>query len=195
MNVNDEGHSVEIPSDLEGLIEFHGHLCPGLLIGYRAARLALDLLDGERAEDEELFCVVENDSCSVDAVQYLAGCTFGKGNLIFHDYGKQVFTFGIRSKPGRVVRISLKPREFPRGESAATREWRIDYLLRSPDQDLFWKEEVQMELPPAARIFQSVICDKCGEPTMETRVVERSGQKLCIPCSEGWEPVHRSGPG
>ncbi|MGD8949855.1 MAG: formylmethanofuran dehydrogenase subunit E family protein [Desulfobacterales bacterium] len=34
--------------------------------------------------------------CGVDALQCVTGCTFGKGNLIFHDYGKHVFTIYSR---------------------------------------------------------------------------------------------------
>jgi len=69
------------------VVRFHGHLCPGLAIGYRMTRAALAALGAGRAEDEDLVAVVENDACGVDAVQYLSGCTFGKGNLIFRDVG------------------------------------------------------------------------------------------------------------
>jgi formylmethanofuran dehydrogenase subunit E len=51
--------------------------------------------------------VVENDTCAVDALQVVTGCTMGKGNLIFHDYGKQAYIF-IERKSGDGVRVSLK---------------------------------------------------------------------------------------
>lgn len=85
--------------ELKHAVEFHGHFCPGLAIGYRVAEYV-----GEhypRAEDEEL---VENNSCSVDAVQAVLGCTFGKGNLVYRDFGKQVFTFYSRGD-GKALRI------------------------------------------------------------------------------------------
>jgi formylmethanofuran dehydrogenase subunit E len=34
-------------------------------------------------QDEELVCIAENKSCSVDSVQSLLGCTAGEGNLLF----------------------------------------------------------------------------------------------------------------
>jgi len=68
------------PELIEQTINFHGHSCPGLAIGIRASELALSQL--ERASDEEIVAVVETDMCAVDAVQFLTGCTFGKGNLI-----------------------------------------------------------------------------------------------------------------
>src|SRR4030042_6887652 len=81
---------------IEKTIAFHGHWCPGLVIGIRAAELALQKL--AHVDKEELVAVVETDMCGVDAIQFLTGCTFGKGNLIHKDYGKMAFSFYDRSK-------------------------------------------------------------------------------------------------
>ena len=98
-------------NDLREVIQFHGHLCPGLALGYRVAKAALRELKADRPQDEELVAIVENDSCAVDAVQFITGCTFGKGNLIFRDYGKHVYTlFNRRTNQG--VRISEDYRGF-----------------------------------------------------------------------------------
>lgn len=40
--------------DLLETIRFHGHMCLGISIGYRAAKIALDRLGSARAEDEDL---------------------------------------------------------------------------------------------------------------------------------------------
>jgi formylmethanofuran dehydrogenase subunit E len=72
----------ETPASLTQVVAFHGHYCPGVTIGYRAALIALRELGVERAQDEELVALCENDACGVDAVQALTGCTLGKGNLI-----------------------------------------------------------------------------------------------------------------
>ena len=80
------------PEQITGTIDFHGHLCPGLAWGIRVSEAALAML-GPRSQDEELVAVVETDSCAVDAIQYLTGCTFGKGNLRYLDHGQNVFTF------------------------------------------------------------------------------------------------------
>ncbi len=97
--------------DLREVIQFHGHLCPGLALGYRVAKAALRELKADRPGDEEVIAVVENDSCAVDAIQYITGATFGKGNLIFRDYGKHVYTFYNR-RTGLGVRISEDYRGF-----------------------------------------------------------------------------------
>lgn len=56
-------------------------------------KLGLRELYSSRSSDVEIVVVVENDTCAVDALQVVTGCTMGKGNLIFHDYGKQAYIF------------------------------------------------------------------------------------------------------
>jgi len=167
---------------LAEVVRFHGHLCPGLAIGYRAANIAMEALAAERAEDEELIAIVENDSCSADAIQYLTGCTFGKGNFFFRDYGKQVFTLALRPS-GRAVRIALKARPQAEPESQ-DREARTNWVLQAPIEDLFDVKVMPISLPEPARIRESAICDTCGEAVMITRAVARDGRTLCIPCSQ-----------
>src|SRR5512147_2395515 len=103
--------TIQFTDDLRNAIQFHGHLCPGLALGYRVAKAALRELGADRPQDEELVAVVENDSCAADAIQFVTGCTFGKGNLVFRDYGKHVYTFYNR-RNGKGVRISADFREF-----------------------------------------------------------------------------------
>lgn len=74
-------------------VVFHGNTCPGLALGFRAAQYAMDALQAGRSDNEELVCVLENDARGVDAVQVIAGCSVGKGNLILRDFGKHAYTF------------------------------------------------------------------------------------------------------
>ena len=93
-----------IQSDWDKVIEFHGHSCVGLALGYRAGKAGLQHLNSARSPDEELVAIVETDNCAVDALQVLTGCTTGKGNILFYDYGKNAFTIGRRDT-GKAVRI------------------------------------------------------------------------------------------
>jgi len=170
------------PRDLDAVVRFHGHLCPGLALGFRAAETAMAALAAHRAEDEQLIAIVENDSCSADAVQYVTGCTFGKGNFFFRDYGKQVLTLALRAS-GQAVRIALRAQR--RGEPAgADRQARINWLLHAPAEDLFEVMMTTIALPEAARVQESVLCDGCGEVVMSTRATARDGRTLCIPCAQ-----------
>ena len=96
---------------IEKTIAFHGHSCPGLAIGIRAAELALKEIG--KAPDEEIVAVVETDMCGVDAIQYLTGCTYGKGNLIHKDYGKNAFTF-YRRRDNKAIRLVTRRDDFRR---------------------------------------------------------------------------------
>ncbi|MBI5204712.1 MAG: TraR/DksA C4-type zinc finger protein [Nitrospirae bacterium] len=188
---------------LDEVVKFHGHMCPGLALGYRVSAFALKEL-GRKASDEEIVAIVENNSCAVDAVQVMTGCTFGKGNLIFKDYGKQVYTF-IKRPSGKAIRISIdwtpppeteKEKEmwqrYMKGNRSTTvmkavhkrKTKKIDSILKAKDSELFKIKNVTVTLPDAARIYPSVRCEKCGEKTMEPRLRVKNGKMVCMPCFE-----------
>ena len=199
---NMKGEEVAATDEFKKCLAFHGHLCPGLSIGYRAAKAGLDWLAENRSADEELIAIVENDACGCDAVQVLTGCTFGKGNFIFKDHGKQVFTFLAR-RSGKAVRVALKPDAFApderhmelmrklrekkatgqdKEEFRRLHEQRSYEVLGRPAEDLFTIEPVEAELPARARIHASSPCERCGEMTMVTRLEEVNGRKICREC-------------
>ena len=169
--------NVDIPDDLKPIIDFHGHFCPGLVLGYRAAKAGMERIHAMRSEDEELVAIVENNSCAVDAIQYMTGCTFGKGNFFFRDYGKHVYTLALRPN-GCGVRVSLKGTVVEK----EGRDERIEQILSIDENELFDIQDVTIELPSHARIHESVPCSRCGEPVMETRIKEKDGKGYCIPC-------------
>jgi len=164
----------------EDIARFHGHTCPGLALGYRVALAALGALGADRALDEELVAVVDNDSCAVDAIQVVLGCTFGKGNLIHRDYGKHVYTI-YRRDHGSGVRISLALEEEPREMS---REQRECLILTAPQDALLCVEPAEGPVPERAQTEPSEPCDACGQLTMCSRLVEVEGSLLCRPCAE-----------
>lgn len=77
-------HKLDLNQKLwEKAAAFHGHVCPGLTIGYRAALYAIDLLELTFSEDEQVVCITENDACGVDAIQAVLGCSIGKAICCF----------------------------------------------------------------------------------------------------------------
>lgn len=205
------GDRQDLPRDLREAIEFHGHLCPGLTIGYRAARICMDRLGVECGTDEQLVGIVENDACGVDAFQFITGCTLGKGNLVYKDYGKQAFTL-VRRADGRGIRVALRPEALERDpDQAALRARVMTGQADDEERALFWElheaaalaileapadriacvAEVEVQIPDKARIFDSVVCSVCGEAVMEPRSRNKSGEPCCIPCADrygrGWE--------
>lgn len=181
---------------------FHGHMCPGLAMGYQAARIALREI-GPHSKDEEVVAVVETDMCGVDAIQYLTGCTFGKGNLIHRDWGKNAYSF-FRRSDGRAIRVAPRPGAWERdpehqalgarvrsGEATEAEQARYGelhvetarrILAMGPDE-LFSVTEVVAETPERARIHASVTCSRCGEEAMATRIHQIEGMPVCTPCA------------
>ena len=187
---------------IEQTIRFHGHSCPGLAIGMRVAELALS--EFAHAEDEEVVAVVETDMCAVDAVQFLTGCTFGKGNFVHLDYGKNAFSFYRRSD-GKGLRISVKPELFEVEDDIAAlqkiaarrelsaeekerldraRKARIKKIMESELKNLFEVKPHGGPVPRRARILESLVCESCGERAMESRTRRLMGKTVCIPCFE-----------
>lgn len=191
----------------EKAVEFHGHACPGLVIGFRAAEEALRRLGVTRSGDEELVAIVETEACGADALQVLTGCTFGKGNLIFRDWGKHVFTVA-RRRDGRGIRVALKPEVMaamrerrqraakdapadPAAAQAAMAE-EVQRLREMPAEELFSVREVQLDLPEQAKVFPTVTCAVCGEGVMEPRARVREGKIVCPACAEEYRvPLFR----
>lgn len=165
----------------EKCVAFHGHECPGLTIGYRAALYAIDLLELTFSNDEQVVCITENDACGVDAIQVLLGCSVGKGNLLFHMTGKQAFSFYNR-KTGKSVRLVLNK---PLGE--LTREESFRYYHACKQEDLFTVKETKIEVPERARLFDSYACECCGETTGSNWIRLSGGKKLCIDCYQRYD--------
>lgn len=160
-------------------VQFHGHLCPGIAMGVVVAGYVLEH-ENDFSIDEELVAVVENDNCSVDALQSLLGTTFGKGNLVFKDYGKNNYTVYNREK-GKAFHFRAKAKNF--GSKKMTREEKIESIMASKAEDLFTITRVEPDPPGYAEIHKSVICDGCGDPVMSARTRKVDKKNLCIPCA------------
>ncbi len=183
--------------DFKEAAEFHGHICPGIAIGYRIAKYVKEHYP--RSQDEELVCIAENKSCSVDAIQSMLGCTAGKGNLLFKDYGKQAFTFYSRDK-NKALRIYFRGgilegmdelrQKMARGgmgpedreRMAAFRSQATEKVLSARDEDILTVEEVDIPAPEKARIYPSLKCEECGEEFMEILGRTAGGKVLCKGC-------------
>ncbi len=193
----------EWPDDLKRCVDFHGHICPGLIYGYRVALEAIGLMDLRRAVDEEIVAICENDSCAIDALQVLLGTAAGKGNLIIKDYGKNAYTIISRTKR-RSFRFSRTERYAYQGgdqqiydqlsgaldkgiaskeDQTALKQMKINDLLSRPFRDIFTTKEMNYDDPLFAPLQPSEPCALCGEMTMTGKMeVLPDGRRVCIPC-------------
>ncbi len=165
-------------------VDFHGHSCPGLAIGYKAVEAVKVKMGVTFSLDEEVVCVTENDACGVDAIQVLTGCSMGKGNLIYRGTGKMAYSF-FKRKDGESLRMILKP--LP---AEMDREKRQAYLLSASVDEIFNFMKPAFNLPETARIFTSVVCESCGEGAPEHKMRIQDGKQVCLDCfkvyKRGW---------
>jgi formylmethanofuran dehydrogenase subunit E len=183
-------------NQIDGVIAFHGHHCPGLTFGMRVGDWVLR--EFGHAADEEIVAVVETDMCAVDAIQYLIGCTFGKGNFVFLDYGKNAYSF-FRRNDGKSCRLVTRggllqdlreqQEKLDSNDNAGRnhiRQQMIDRILQADFGEIFSIVPAQIPMPEVARIHASKRCDNCGELVMATRLLNdpaiTGGKNLCIPC-------------
>jgi len=88
----------ELPEDLKRLSDFHGHLGPYVLLGYRMGLVAKRFFPGRLYAT--LYTGTEPPvSCLIDGVQFSSCCTLGKGNLSVKEGGRPFVRFhdGLRS--------------------------------------------------------------------------------------------------
>ncbi|KNZ68978.1 formylmethanofuran dehydrogenase subunit E [Thermincola ferriacetica] len=67
-----------LPPDLQELAEHHTHLCPGVLIGYKACKYAVDII----GLSENMLVIADRESCGNDAVRFLLKCDSEAGSFI-----------------------------------------------------------------------------------------------------------------
>ncbi|MBO9361684.1 MAG: TraR/DksA C4-type zinc finger protein [Thermoflexus sp.] len=179
---------------LEEAAAFHGHLCPGQILGVRMALLGCRLLGlnpEDPADRRRLIVYVEIDRCLTDAIATVTGCRLGRRTLKHVDYGKAAATF-VDTQTGRAVRIVARDdaRETalhlaPPGLSRAAAQ-RHAYRIM-PDEELCYAQWVRVEIPPEdlpGHPLRRVFCARCGEGINDGREIVRDGEILCRACAE-----------
>ena len=171
----------------------HGHLCAGQVLGVRLAMLGLEKLGIEdpRGKDRKrLVTFVEIDRCATDAIAVVTGCRLGKRALKFRDWGKMAATF-VDVSTGKAIRIAAKESSKALARSMhpeieSKNQQQMLAYREMPEDDLFTKQWVQVELP--AEEFpgykgERIVCAECGEGINFRREVVRDGRVLCRACS------------
>jgi len=190
--------------------EFHGHICPFVVLGLRASEIALGRLGLSKAGEketvgEEVLAIVECNNCFTDGVQVATGCTIGNNSLIYLDTGKNAVTI-VRRGDWRGVRVyvdseKLREKYFKKEaiglfEKVVTKRegteedseklnrlWtEIGLEMMNLPEGEFKIEELKVKEIERAPIFESIKCEKCGELAMKTRIEYVEGKAVCLGC-------------
>jgi len=164
----------------EEVVCFHGHSCPGSMMGYRMAIAGMNAVKAAGINPKEICAIVENNACGVDALQVVTSCTFGKKKIVFQDYGKNVYTlFSMNTKKG--FRISLHMKKVP-DDLQKDREAFTKYLFEAPDDDILIVSETVVDLEFPKQTRESVTCNICKESVNNKRTKKVESMTVCIPC-------------
>lgn len=197
--------------------EFHGHICPFVVLGLRASEIAMQKLGLAKAGEaetvgEEILAIVECNNCFADGVQVATGCTLGNNSLIYMDVGKNAVTL-VKRGEWKGIRVYIDPeklesRYFKKEatelfEKVVVKRQRtskdyerlqkmwaeIGWSMMNVPEDMFKIEEVEVAEIERAPIFESVKCEKCGELAMKTRARIIDGKAVCLGCLGECEAV------
>lgn len=186
-------------SDFDTLLEkgrnFHGEVCPGIVLGTRIAMAGMRELGMDPFErNRDLMVYVEIDRCMADAVQAVTGITMGHRTLRYKDYGKFAATF-LDLSSGKAVRVSAvvgPPVPSKSGErddfGKPDRKDMVEKLSNAPEEELLVIEEVKVDIGeheiPGFPKFRAY-CEECGDRVLDRREVIVDGRTLCKACAEG----------
>lgn len=185
-------------------IAFHGHICPGIVVGFRASMMVLELLGCPgKLIGESHYAIVENDVCGVDGVQMITGCTLGNDSLIIESQGKFAFAW-VNKKTGEGIRLLLKIPLWKSNEplelhhkiklGIATAEEKQQFfslrnqrgieLLELSDQELFRVKKIVRKVPGKPRLHPFVKCSRCNESFMEPWARTVNNEIVCSECAK-----------
>lgn len=176
---------------LADAVRFHGHLCPGQVLGIRMALAGCREVGIERPRSagKRLVVFVEIDRCATDAIQALTGVSLGKRTLKHLDYGKMAATF-VDAVGGSAVRVVARDDARQAASEWAPREpeprrAQVAAYRRMPEPLLLRIERVTVNPGWLDRRRVRVRCDQCGEGINYEREVIAAGRALCRACADG----------
>ena len=120
--------------------EFHGHLGPFVVVGYRMGEVANRLLGADAFAKTSVALTGGKPprSCMIDGIQLSSGCTIGKGAIGVIDQGEVASIF-LSKEDGRQVKISLRDAKLD--EISSTSHEGMERLARElyslTDEELF----------------------------------------------------------
>ena len=93
---------------LKNIQNFHGHLGPYVVIGYKMGLIANSILGKDSFSKNVTVWTGINPpiSCIIDGIQMSSGCTLGKGNISINH--ENIPKAEFINKNGQKVNISLK---------------------------------------------------------------------------------------
>jgi formylmethanofuran dehydrogenase subunit E len=94
---------------LKQIQQFHGHLGPYVVLGYKMGEIATQHLGSDPfSKQADVWASTKPPiSCIIDGIQISSGCTLGKGNIMIH--ADTITRARFTHNNGNHVEIRVKP--------------------------------------------------------------------------------------
>lgn len=193
---------------LKRVVDFHGHICPELVIGGKFCEFVQTRLANGTLASSGLSIISENTTSALDAIQVLLGVTVGNQRLMFMDYGKHNYTLLSRHS-GRGWKLRLKAQYYGDEEIFHSLECKINenqalieevvhfqqlidarvrQILELEPEELFSVEEIDADTLPRESVSLYQTCSICGEQVLANRSIESRDKIYCMPCFQKETP-------
>ncbi len=131
---------IKLDEILKNIEQFHGHLGPYAVIGYRMGRIANEKLGKDPFSKKAHVWTsdIPPMSCVIDGIQMSSGCTVGKGNLTLLSGNIPKVRFSTND--GKKIEIYLRESVKNEIDSTVTEQNIVSYsekLYQKSDQELF----------------------------------------------------------
>ena len=189
---------------LKRIADFHGHLCPDLVLGARLCERVLDLVPSEGHGNALAAIIAENCTSALDAIQIMLGITLGNQRLKVMNFGKHNYTI-IPKKGDTGFRFVLNGQSFDNEDvyrrlsekmldnTISTDEvaklqvcldQRVEYLLGQPRETLFAVELIEKEtyVPEIPSVY--LTCCRCGQQMLGSHAIRYQDKDYCISCMQ-----------
>ena len=125
---------------LKQIEQFHGHLGPYAVIGYRMGLIANKKLGSDPFIKKAVVWTGSKPplSCIIDGIQISSGCTYGKGNITIKNEGIAKAEFSTND--GKHMGIMLRSDVRKEIDTKVTEESMIEYsenIFKKTDKELF----------------------------------------------------------
>lgn len=202
MTLYREDRKMLINITLNRVVNFHGHMCPDLILGGKVCEYAKKILEKNEEYKNGLSVIAENCTSALDAIQVLLGTTIGNYRLKVVDYGKHNYVI-LYDKGRKGFKLSLKIPDYQNEDEYRRLAEKVDnnlatlnevlqfqkfmddrsrYLLSLSPEDIFDVEYTGPIDPFSEKADQYMTCCKCGQLVLKTRAVEHQQKDYCMPC-------------
>jgi formylmethanofuran dehydrogenase subunit E len=171
-------------------VRFHGHQCPGQVLGVRMVLAGCRAIGIEhpREAGKDLVVFVEIDRCATDAIQALTGVSLGKRTLKHLDYGRMAATF-VDVPSGKAVRVVARDSARARARewspyAGSERDGQIAAYRGMPESELLALQSVRIDPGWLDRRRIRVHCESCEEGINYEREIIVDGRTLCRACGK-----------